>query len=151
MRYSHPFVKHSSIRILLALIAQYELKLDQLDGNLEEEITCLNRRIQNFRKEKYGIQTEEITMWIKTISKTVVQAFRQFYKRQEVQRSHYDLCELNYLMESTSIYYCKWMICSSLLKADAQLINWRMTCLSNLRWKILWRKEGARHEDWETL
>jgi len=40
-----PVVKHSSIRILLALIAQYELKLDQLDvktaflyGDLEEEI-----------------------------------------------------------------------------------------------------------------
>jgi len=40
-----PVVKHSSIRILLALIAQYELELDQLDvktgflhGNLEEEI-----------------------------------------------------------------------------------------------------------------
>ena len=40
-----PVLKHSSIRILLALIAKYELKLDQLDvkaaflhGNLEEEI-----------------------------------------------------------------------------------------------------------------
>ena len=38
-------MKHSSFRILLALVAQYELKLDQLDmkiaflyGNLEEEI-----------------------------------------------------------------------------------------------------------------
>ena len=38
-------VKHSSIRILLALVAQYELDLDQLDvktaflhGDLEEEI-----------------------------------------------------------------------------------------------------------------
>jgi len=40
-----PVVKHSSIQILLALVAQYELKLDQLDvkitffhGDLEEEI-----------------------------------------------------------------------------------------------------------------
>ena len=40
-----PVVKHSSIRILLALIAQYELELDQLDvkttflySDLEEEI-----------------------------------------------------------------------------------------------------------------
>ena len=40
-----PVVKHSSIRILLTLVAQYELKLDQLDmktaflhGDLEEEI-----------------------------------------------------------------------------------------------------------------
>ena len=40
-----PVVKHSSIRILLALVAQYELELDQLDmktaflhGDLDEEI-----------------------------------------------------------------------------------------------------------------
>ena len=40
-----PVVKHSSIRILLALVAQYELNLDQLDvktaflhGDLDEEI-----------------------------------------------------------------------------------------------------------------
>ena len=39
-----PVVKHSSIKILLALVAQYELKHDQLDvktayfhGNLDEE------------------------------------------------------------------------------------------------------------------
>jgi len=39
------FIKHSSIRILLALVAQYELDLDQLDvktaflhGDLDEEI-----------------------------------------------------------------------------------------------------------------
>jgi len=40
-----PVVKHSSIRILLGLVAQFELELDQLDvktaflhSNLEEEI-----------------------------------------------------------------------------------------------------------------
>ena len=40
-----PVLKHSSIRILLALVAQYELDLDQLDvkiaflhGDLDEEI-----------------------------------------------------------------------------------------------------------------
>ena len=40
-----PVVKHSSIRILLALVSQFNLKLAQLDvktaflhGNLEEEI-----------------------------------------------------------------------------------------------------------------
>ena len=40
-----PLVKHSSIHILLALVAQYELDLDQLDvktvflhGDLDEEI-----------------------------------------------------------------------------------------------------------------
>ena len=45
-----PIVKHSSIQILLAQVAKYELELDQLDvkstflyDNLEEESICLNR------------------------------------------------------------------------------------------------------------
>ena len=45
-----PVVKHSSIRILLALVAQYELDLDQLDvktaflhGDLDAEIIWLSR------------------------------------------------------------------------------------------------------------
>jgi len=40
-----PVIKHSSLQILLVLVAQYELELDQLDmktaflhGDLEEEI-----------------------------------------------------------------------------------------------------------------
>jgi len=40
-----PVVKHSSIRVLLKFVAQYELELDQLDGktafldvDLDEEI-----------------------------------------------------------------------------------------------------------------
>jgi len=50
-------VKHSSIQILLALVAQYELKLDQLDvktvlrhGDLEEEI---------FMSQPTGFKTAE--------------------------------------------------------------------------------------------
>jgi len=58
------------------------------------DLQVLADGIQNCRKEKYGMQTEEITIWIKTIFKTVVQASWQFHKRQEVQRSHYDPCEL---------------------------------------------------------
>ena len=54
--FSH-VVKYSSIRILLALVAQYELKLDQLDvktvlrhGDLEEEI---------FMSQPTGFKTAE--------------------------------------------------------------------------------------------
>ena len=52
-----PVVKHSSIQILLALVAQYELKLDQLNvktaflhGDLEEEI---------YMSQPMGFKTEE--------------------------------------------------------------------------------------------
>ena len=38
------------------------------------------------------MQAEEVTVWIKTISQTVVQAFRQLYQRKKVHASHYDPC-----------------------------------------------------------
>jgi len=53
-----PIVKNSSIRILLVLVAQYELDLDQLDmktaflhGDLDEEIPYVSADgVQNCRK-----------------------------------------------------------------------------------------------------
>jgi len=65
--FSH-VIKHSSIRILLALVAQYELELDQLDvkttflyGNLEEEIYMSQPMgVQNCRKGEFSMQAEEI-------------------------------------------------------------------------------------------
>ena len=39
-----PVVKHSSIRILLALVAQYDSKLDQLDMNTPFSMMILMRR-----------------------------------------------------------------------------------------------------------
>jgi len=64
-------VKHSSIRILLALVAQYELKLDQLDvkiaflhGDSEEDIYIQTSAdgVQNCKKGEYGMQIEEIAI-----------------------------------------------------------------------------------------
>jgi len=56
-----PIVKHSSIRILLALIAQYELDLDQLDvktaflyDDLDEEI---------YMSQLMGFKTEGKKIW----------------------------------------------------------------------------------------
>ena len=76
-----PIVKHSSIRILLALVAQFDLELVQLDvkttllhSDLEEEIYVSVRWIQGCWKRKLGLQIEEITVWIEAISKAIVQA-----------------------------------------------------------------------------
>ena len=87
-----PVVKHSSVRILLALVAQYELELDQLDvkiaflhGDLEEEIYMSQPTgFKTAGKENMVCKLKKIIVWIKAISKAVVQAFRQFYKRKEV-------------------------------------------------------------------
>ena len=63
-----PVVKHSSIRILLELVAQYELDLDQLDvktvflrDDLDEEIYMTQPMgVQNYKKRDYGMQADKI-------------------------------------------------------------------------------------------
>ncbi|CAN1822894.1 Retrovirus-related Pol polyprotein from transposon TNT 1-94, partial [Linum perenne] len=95
-----PVVKHSSIRILLALVAQFDLKLEQLDvktaflhGDLEEEIYMAQpdgfqvagkeKCVCNLKKSLYGLK----------------QSPRQWYKRFDLfmtqhgfTRSPYDHC-----------------------------------------------------------
>ena len=66
-----PVVKHSSIRILLALVAQYELDLDQLDVKttfLHCDLHVSANRVQDCRERRYGVQAEEIAVWVKTVS-----------------------------------------------------------------------------------
>ena len=85
-------VKYSSIRILLALVIQYELELDQLDvktaflyNDLEEKIYMSQpTKFKTAGKKNMVCKLKKIIGWIKVISKTVVQAFRQFHKREEV-------------------------------------------------------------------
>ena len=65
-----PIVKHSSIRILLTLVAhlnmelvQLDVKIDFLHGDLEEEIYMT--QLKGFKaigKKRYGLQTENITL-----------------------------------------------------------------------------------------
>ena len=79
--FSH-IVKYSSIRILLALTAQYELELDQLDvktaflyGNLEEEI---------YMSQPTGFKTagkENIVCKLKKSLYKLKQSLRQWYNR----------------------------------------------------------------------
>ena len=99
--FSH-VVKHSSIRILLALVAQYELKLDQLDmktpflhGDLEEKI---------YVSQLMGFKTAGKENMIYKLKKSLYelkQSPRQWYKRfddlirgKRYTCSHYDPCML---------------------------------------------------------
>ena len=77
-----PVVKYSSIRILLALVAQYELDLDQLDvktafihGDLDEEI---------YMTQPMGLKTAGKENMICKLKKSLYglkQSPRQWYKR----------------------------------------------------------------------
>ena len=77
-----PVVKHSSIRILLALVAQYELDLDQLDvktaflyDDLDEEI---------YMSQPTGFKTvgkENMVCKLKKLLYGLKQSPRQWYKR----------------------------------------------------------------------
>ena len=85
-----PVVKHLSIQILLALVAQYELDLDQLNvktaflhGDLDEEI---------YMSQPMGFKTagkENMVCKLKkslyeAISQIVVQAIRQLHQKENV-------------------------------------------------------------------
>ena len=95
-----PVVKHSSIRILLALVAQYELDLDQLDvktaflhGDLDEEI---------YMSQPTGFKTvgkEDMVCKLKKSLYGLKQSSRQWYKRfdsfirgKRYTCRHYDPC-----------------------------------------------------------
>ena len=111
-----PVVKHSSIRILLALVAQYELDLDQLDvktvflhGDLDEEI---------YMSQPTGFKTagkENMVYKLKKSMYGLKQSPRQWSSvstaSSEERGIHVAIIihvciTTNYLQESISIYYC---------------------------------------------
>jgi len=77
-----PVVKHSSIRIVLALVAQYDYELDQLDvktaflyGGLEEEI---------YMSQSLGFRAAGRQKLVCKLQKSLYelkQSLRQWYKR----------------------------------------------------------------------
>jgi len=127
-----PVVKHSSIQILLALVAQYELKLDQLDvkttflhDNLEEKIYMSQpMEFKIVGKENMVCKLKKSLYGLKQSPRQWYKHFDSIIRGKKYTRSHYDPCvTINYLEESTSIYSCMWMICSLLLKINLLLLN----------------------------
>ena len=95
-----PVVKHSSIRILLALVAQYDLELVQLDvktaflhGDLEEEIYMTQP--DGFKvvgKENWVCKLTKSLYGLKQSPRQWYKRFDQFMKGQRYTRSKFDHC-----------------------------------------------------------
>jgi len=125
-----PVVKHSPIRVLLALVAQYKLDLDQLDakiaflhGDLDEEI---------YMTQLMGFKTvgkENMVCKLKKSLYELKQSPRQWYKRfdsfirgKRYTRSYYVPCVYyNKLSRGEYIYLLLYV--DDMLIADPQLIN----------------------------
>ncbi|KAK5773310.1 hypothetical protein PVK06_049616 [Gossypium arboreum] len=139
-----PVVKHLSIRILLALVAQYDLELVQLDvktaflhGDLEEEI---------YMTQPDGFKVAGKENWVCKLTKSLYelkQSPRQWYKRfdqfmkgQRYTRSKFDHCVyFQKLQEGTFIYlllYVDDMLIASKSKIEIERLKTQL----NLEFEI---------------
>lgn len=134
-----PVVKHSSIRILLALVAQYDLDLVQLDvktaflhGDLDEEI---------YMTQPVGFKVagkENCVCKLKRSLYGLKQSPRQWYKRfdrfmlgQTYTRSHYDHCVyFKKLRDGSFIYlllYVDDMLIASRNKSEIERLKQKLS------------------------
>lgn len=123
-----PVVKHSSIRIMLALVAQLNLELAQLDvktaflhGDLKEEI---------YLTQPDGFKVAGKEDWVCKLSKSLYglkQSPRQWYKRfdmfmkgQKYKRSKYDHCVYLRRLQDGSYIYLLLYVDDMLIAAKSQ-------------------------------
>lgn len=124
-----PVVKHSSIRILLALVAQFDLELAQLDvktaflhGDLDEEI---------YMSQPDGFKVPEKENLVCKLRKSLYglkQSPRQWYKRfdrfmigQKYTRSHYDHCVYFRKLRDGSFIYLLLYVDDMLIACKSKL------------------------------
>ncbi|KAL5865755.1 hypothetical protein ACOSQ3_003269 [Xanthoceras sorbifolium] len=124
-----PVVKHSSIRILLALVAQLNLELVQLDvktaflhGNLEEEI---------YVSQPEGFEVAGKENWVCKLNKSLYglkQSPRQWYKRfdqfmlqQKYTKSTHDHCVYFRKLQDGSFIYLLLYVDDMLIASKSQL------------------------------
>ena len=123
-----PVVKHSSIRILLALVAQLNLELAQLDvktaflhGDFKEEI---------YMTQPEGFKVAGKENWVCKLNKSLYglkQSPRQWYKRfdkfmqdQRYTRSKYDHCVYFHKLQNGSYVYLLLYVDDMLIAAKSQ-------------------------------
>jgi len=124
-----PVVKHSSIRILLALVAQLNLELAQLDVKTAFLHGDLNEEIYMTQPEGYKVAGKED--WVCKLSKSLYglkQSPRQWYKRfdkfmkgQKYRRSRYDHCVYLRRLQDGSYIYLLLYVHDMLIAAKSQV------------------------------
>ena len=93
-------VKHTSIRILLVIVAEYELELAQLDvkttflyGDLEEEIYMIQPcGFKVTGNENHVCRLIKSLYGLKQLPRQWYKIFDQFIQRQKFTRSEHDHC-----------------------------------------------------------
>ncbi|KAG8479437.1 hypothetical protein CXB51_029202 [Gossypium anomalum] len=130
-----PVVKHSSIQILLTLVAQYDLELVQLNvktaflhGNLEEEIYMTQPDGFNVAgKENWVYKLTKLLYGLKQSPRQWYKRFDQFMKGQRYTRSKFDHCVyFQKLQEGTFIYlllYVDDMLIASKSKVEIEILK----------------------------
>ncbi|KAL5715795.1 hypothetical protein ACHQM5_017567 [Ranunculus cassubicifolius] len=108
-----PVVKHTSIRVLLALVAQYDLELEQLDvktaflhGNLEEDIYMSQPDGYTVAgKERYVCKLKKSLYGLKQSPRQWYKRFDTFMVKEKYTRSEYDHCVyFKKLADGSTIY-----------------------------------------------
>ena len=71
-------VRHTSIKVVLAMVAHLDKRLEQIDvkttflhGDLEDQIYMEHPEGFNQPGRAFGLSIEEVTLWAKAISKVV--------------------------------------------------------------------------------
>jgi len=128
-------VRHTSIRVLLAIVANQDLELEQLDvktaflhGRLEENI--LMKQLEGFEvqgKERYVCQLQRSLYGLKQSPRQWYMRFDSFITSQGFKRSLYDCCVYHNKVEDGSMIYL-------LLYVDDMLIAAKSMCdIQNLK------------------
>ncbi|KAE8654946.1 hypothetical protein F3Y22_tig00117034pilonHSYRG00285 [Hibiscus syriacus] len=121
-------VKHSSIRILLALVAQLNLELAQLDvktdflhGDLEEEIYMT--QLEGYKDggcEKWVCKLNKLLYGLKQSPRQWYKLFDSFMRRQKYTRSKYDHCVYLQKLKDGSFIYLLLYVDDMLIASNSQ-------------------------------
>jgi len=121
-----PVVKHSSIRVLLALVAQFDLELQQLDvktaflhGDLEE--TIYMDQPEGFLaegKEDHVCQLKKSLYGLKQSPRQWYKRFDAFMTTHEFSRSAFDSCVYHKKMSGNSMIYLLLYVDDMLIAAN---------------------------------
>ena len=125
-----PVVRHTSIRVLLALVTHHNLELEQLDvktaflhGELEEDI--LMRQPEGFivqGKEDHVCQLQRSLYGLKQSPRQWYKRFDNFMISQGFSRSPYDCCVYHNKVEDGSLIYLLLYVDDMLIAARERLL-----------------------------